>query len=96
MKKKYVIFQSNRYLKLKYDSNTERVVNPLEATMYEAYADALRVRNHHSGRASIPAEIHSIQYTLDIEKELNSKLIELDQSQKRLEEIKLTLEDYCR
>ena len=95
MKKKYVIFQSNRYLKLKYDSSIECVINPLEATMYESYVDALRVRNNRSVGTSIPAEIHSIQYTLDIEEELNSKLIELDQSQKRLEEIKLTLECYC-
>lgn len=94
MNKKYLVFQGGTYIK--YTPNgTTCVKDPFEASMFDNYKDALRVRNEYSERAVIPAHIYSIQYGLNIEKDLNNKLIELDSSIKRLNEIKLNLECEC-
>ena len=94
MEKKYVVFQSGRYLKFT-SHTTECKINPLEATMFKEYEDALIQRNKFTENSVVPAYIHSISYTVSTENELNDKLIELDNSIKRINEVKLALGCEC-
>lgn len=66
--------------------------NPLQALMFDSYEAALALRNKRSERAVIPAHIYSIVFEVNTENKLNENLIELDNSIKRINEIKLTLE----
>ena len=60
--------------------------------MFDSYEAALALRNKRSERAVIPAHIYSIVFEVNTENKLNENLIELDNSIKRINEIKLTLE----
>ena len=60
--------------------------------MFDSYEEALTLRNKKSERSVIPADIQSIVFEVNTENKLNENLIELDNSIKRINEIKLTLE----
>lgn len=92
MKKKYIIYQDGTYFSTDVLGNLTCTENPLKALMFDSYEAALILRNKKSERAVIPADIHSIIFEVNTENKLNENLIELDNSIKRINEIKLTLE----
>lgn len=92
MKKKYIVYQDGTYFSTDVLGNLTCTKNPLQALMFDSYETALALRNKRSERAVIPAHIYSIVFEVNTENKLNENLIELDNSIKRINEIKLTLE----
>ena len=92
MKKKYIVYLGGTYFSTDVLGNLRCTKNPLQALMFDSYEAALTLRNEKSERAVIPARIHSIVFEVNTENKLNENLIELDNSIKRINEIKLTLE----
>ena len=92
MNKAYIVYQDGTYFSTDVLGNITCTKNPLQALMFDNYEGALTLRNKRSERAVIPARIHSIVFEVNTENKLNENLIELDNSIKRINEIKLTLE----
>ena len=92
MKKKYIVYQGSTYFSTDVLGNLTCTKNPLQALMFDSYEGALSLRNKKSERSVIPAHIHSIIFEVNTENKLNENLVELDNSIKRINEIKLTLE----
>ena len=92
MKKKYIVYQNGTYFSTDVLGNITCTKNPLQALMFDNYEGALTLRNKRSERAVIAAHIYSIVFEVNTENKLNENLIELDNSIKRINEIKLTLE----
>ena len=95
MKKKYIVYQDGTYFSTDSLGNLTCIKNPLQALMFDNYEGALTLRNKRSERAVIPAEIHSIAFEVNTEEKLNQSLIELDNSIKRINELKANLECQC-
>lgn len=91
MNKAYIVYQDGTYFSTDVLGNITCTKNPLQALMFDSYEAALALRNKRSERAVIPAHIYSIVFEVNIENKLNENLIELDNSIKRINEIKLTL-----
>ena len=92
MNKAYIVYQGGTYFSTDVLGNITCTKNPLQALMFDNYEGALALRNKRSERAVIPAHIYSIVFEVNTENKLNENLIELDNSIKRINEIKLTLE----
>ena len=92
MNKAYIVYQDGTYFSTDVLGNITCTKNPLQALMFDSYEAALVLRNEKSERAVIPARIHSIVFEVNTENKLNENLIELDNSIKRINQIKLTLE----
>ena len=88
MKKKYIVYQDGTYFSTDVLGNLRCTKNPLQALMFDSYEAALVLRNEKSERAVIPACIHSIVFEVNTENKLNENLIELDNSIKRINELK--------
>ena len=95
MKKKYIVYQDGTYFSTDSLGNFTCTKNPLQALMFDSYEAALALRNKKSERAVIPARIHSIVFEVNTEEKLNQSLIELDNSIKRINELKANLECQC-
>lgn len=95
MKKKYIVYQDGTYLSTDSLGNLTCIKNPLQALMFDNYEGALALRNRKSERAVVPAYIYSIVFEVNTEKKLNQSLIELDDSIKRINELKANLECQC-
>ena len=95
MKKKYIVYQDDTYFSTDSLGNLRCTKNPLQALMFDSYEAALVLRNEKSERAVIPARIHSIVFEVNTEEKLNQSLIELDNSIKRINELKANLECQC-
>ena len=91
MKKKYIVYQDGTYFSTDVLGNFTCTKNPLQALMFDSYEAALALRNKRSERAVIPARIHSIVFEVNNEEKLNKTLQELDDSIKRIDELKASL-----
>lgn len=94
MKKKYIVYQDGTYFSTDSLGNLT-CKNPLQALMFDSYEGALALRNRKSERAVVPAYIYSIVFEVNTEEKLNQSLIELDNSIKRINELKANLECQC-
>ena len=94
MKKKYIVYQDGTYFSTDSLGNLTCIKNPLQALMFDSYEGALDLRNRKSERA-VPAYIYSIVFVVNTEEKLNQSLIELDNSIKRINELKANLECQC-
>ena len=95
MKKKYIVYQDGTYFSTDSLGNLTCIKNPLQALMFDSYEGALDLRNRKSERAVVPAYIYSIVFEVNTEEKLNQSLIELDDSIKRINELKANLECQC-
>lgn len=91
MKKKYIVYQDGTYFSTTSLGDITCTKNPLQALMFDTYEEALALRNKRSERAVVPTHIYSIVFEINTEQKLNKNLIELDDSIKRINELKLKL-----
>ena len=95
MKKKYIVYQDGTYFSTDVLGNLTCTKNPLQALMFDSYEAALALRNKKSERSLVPVYIHSITFEVNNEEKLNQTLQELDDSIKRIDELKASLGSQC-
>ena len=91
MKKKYIVYQDGTYFSTDVLGNLTCTENPLQALMFDSYEEALTLRNKKSERSLVPVYIYSIIFEVNNEEKLNQTLQELDDSIKRIDELKASL-----
>lgn len=91
MNKMYIVQRENDYCNIIPTGFFKWTQNPLEATMFKTYEEALRLRSKYSN-SLVPVSVHSIVFEVNTEEKLNQTLQELDDSIKRIDELKANLE----